>query len=415
MINRAVAPPFSEDFSFRLPVVEKLPLPNGVDFIFLPVQQDVVKLEVVFRAGKWFEPKNGVSHFTSILLDKGTKTKPAKEIAEYFDYYGASVEIVPGYDFVSVSLYTLSKNLSSVFPLFGEILSVPSFPENELALSQEIVTQELKINNRKNSFVASRLIRKNIFGDHHPYGISLSEIDVASLSVNDLQIFYHTFFSPFQVYLIGRVSTENLHYLTDYFSMPQAGTYSENPAEPHPLDLHFHQPVSDSLQTSIRMGKITLNRSAAEYPQLLLLNHVLGGYFGSRLMKNIREEKGLTYGIHSGVHSFKNSSLFSIGADVNATNLSVATREIQKEIDRLKEEPLSRAELTVCKNHFLGSLQLEAANPFSVMEKIKTIYLNQLNPSFYDTLFQAVQHASANDLQLCAEKQLHSFHLVSVG
>ncbi|MBS1557563.1 MAG: insulinase family protein [Bacteroidetes bacterium] len=415
MINRAVAPPFSEDFSFHLPAADVLTLPNGVDFIFLPIQQDVVKLEVIFRAGKWVEPKKGISHFTSILLDKGTTTKSAQEIAEYFDYYGASVEVAPGNDFVSVSLYALSKNIDDVFPLFSEILSTPSFPEEELKLSQEIVIQELKINNQKNSFVASRLIRKNVFGDQHPYGISLNETDVTSLSVDDLQLFHHSFFYPFQVYLIGHVSTEKLHHLTDYFSALQTGAYSENQAEPHPLDLHFHQPVSGSLQTSIRMGKTTLNRSAAEYPPLLLLNHVLGGYFGSRLMKNIREEKGLTYGIHSGVHSFKNNSLFSIGADVNTPNLSVATREIQKEIDRLKEEPLSQAELTVCKNHFLGSLQLEAANPFSMMEKIKTIYLHQLNPSFYDTLFQAIQHTSANDLRHCAEKELHSFHLVSVG
>ncbi|MBS1487301.1 MAG: insulinase family protein [Bacteroidetes bacterium] len=415
MVSRSVAPPFSKDFSFQLPQPEIFILNNGVEFIFLPVKQDVIKLDVVFRAGRWHEPHKGISHFTSQLLDKGTHTKSAKEISEYIEYHGASIELTSGYDFSSASLYSLNKNFEEVFPLFADIVSTPSFPEAEFELSKEQFIQELKINNQKNSFVASRLIRKNIFGENHPYGQSMEEADVLRLSVADLQSFHASFFSPVQVYLIGNVDSKKITELIGHFSSREITHAAEKKSDVIPQGLSFHQPMPNSLQAAIRFGKTTIHRSDSEYPGQLLLIHLLGGYFGSRLMKNIREEKGLTYGIHASVHSFEKESMIAIGAEVNVNNLNLATDEILKEIDRLKDERVSDAELSVCKNHFLGSLQLDVANPFAAMDKIKAVHLNRLDKAFYEKLFQAVQSLSADDIQSGAKKYLHSFHQVSAG
>src|SRR6185369_13552294 len=128
MLNRSVAPVFSKTFSLDLPNPQIVKLPRAVDLVYLQgIQQEVFKLEVIFNAGKWQEPKPGLAHFTSIMLDKGVSGKSSREIAEVLDYYGAQVEISSGYDYVSISLYGLKKFVSEVLPIFIEILSDPAF------------------------------------------------------------------------------------------------------------------------------------------------------------------------------------------------------------------------------------------------------------------------------------------------
>lgn len=416
MIDRTVAPGFSKNFSFHLPQPEIFTLTNGIDLVFLPdVRQEIIKLEVVFSAGKWYEPQNGISHFTASLLDKGTPHQSAKEISEFFDYYGAHVEIISGYDYSSVSLYSLSKNLSKVFQLFGSILTSPTFPENELELHKKLSIQDLKVNNKKNSFVASRLLRKNIFGKDHPYGTSLEEHDVTAITIDQIRLFYRAKYSPTAIYLLGNIARPELKELIDYFSKLPVVKLSEKHIELNPFKENIHQPMPDSVQTSIRFGRTTINRLHPDFPSLLLLNHLLGGYFGSRLMKNIREEKGLTYGIYSSVQPLKQHCMMTIGADVNSEALLIITEEINKELNKLISHPVSEKELQVSKNHFLGNLQLEVSNPFSVMEKIKILKLYQLNSAFYYNLIQSVDSIDNKTLQACAANYLHSFQTVSVG
>jgi zinc protease len=178
---------------------------------------------------------------------------------------------------------------------------------------------------------------------------------------------------------------------------------------------HIQKP--ESIQSSIRLGKKTINRSNPDYPSLVLLNHILGGYFGSRLMKNIREEKGLTYGINSSIHALKNDAFLLIGTDVNKENRSLAVSEIKSEIKRLQEEDIDLAEVETAKHHLLGSLQLETANPFSVLEKIKTIRLHDLNSDFYSILFKGIQVSNPDKLTRIAQAHLNEnrFFELSVG
>jgi predicted Zn-dependent peptidase len=163
------------------------------------------------------------------------------------------------------------------------------------------------------------------------------------------------------------------------------------------------------------MGMRTINREHEDYFSLLLLNHLLGGYFGSRLMKNIREEKGLTYGIYSSLNPFRNDCLFSIGADVDKTNMELTLYEIKKEIEALNLYPVSQDELDIARNHLLGSIQLEMANPFSTFDKIKNIRLNQLRSEYYNSLFSAVKSANPGELQATAQKYFITNNLVQVA
>ena len=171
MLDRKTAPRHAEINSFHLPSPEIYTLSSGVPLVvFRGVSQHVLKIELVFKAGKWVESKNGLSYFTAQMLEKGTATKTSFEIADFFDRHGASIEISPGFDFVSVSLFSLTKNITKVLPLFLELVTSSVFPDDELTLQKEIFNQSLKINNEKTSYVASKLIRQHLFGKSHPYG-----------------------------------------------------------------------------------------------------------------------------------------------------------------------------------------------------------------------------------------------------
>src|SRR5437879_6317950 len=155
MLNRTSPPPFSKTSSFELPQPEIIQLNEALNFFFLNgLQQEVFKLEFIFKAGKWWEPKIGLSHFTALLLEKGTTSKSSIEIANLLDYYGAQIEVSPGYDFTSVSLYGLRRYFNETFPVLWEILTQPSFDQTEFDLQKDIFIQNLKVNNEKNSFVA---------------------------------------------------------------------------------------------------------------------------------------------------------------------------------------------------------------------------------------------------------------------
>jgi predicted Zn-dependent peptidase len=173
----------------------------------------------------------------------------------------------------------------------------------------------------------------------------------------------------------------------------------------------------ESVQSSLRLGLRMVKKSHPDFPHMLLLNHILGGYFGSRLMKNLREEKGLTYGIHSSLNALQRDGFFMIGADVNKENKELAFQEINREMMRLREERIGEEELTIAGNHFLGALQLEVANPFSATEKVKNIYLNQLPADYYQIIFDKVSTATPDELVEIAANHfaVENLYKVSVG
>lgn len=417
MLNRSIAPAFSGNFSFELPQPEIIRLNSSSELVFLHgLQQDVFKLEFVFKAGKWWEKKPGLSHFTSILLDKGTRSKSSKTIAAVLDYYGSQIEISPGYDFTSVSLFGLMKHFTSIFPLLTELLTESTFPEEELDLQKEIFVQNLKINNEKNSYVASKLLRKNIFGSQHPYGNSLEETDVATISSKDLAGHFTNHFSPCEIYLMGNFNQSEIQNLLKSIAFKnQSPSQTSFPVSSGQLVERVNK--AESVQSSIRLGKRVINRDHPDYFSLLLLNHILGGYFGSRLMKNIREEKGLTYGIYSSVNPFKNDCLFSIGADVGKEKTDLALSEIKSELQKLTSKLIAAEELDTAKNHFMGSLQLEIASPFSALDKIKNLRLNNLASDYYQKLFDSIRSATPTTLQSIANNYLLTDNLfeISVG
>jgi predicted Zn-dependent peptidase len=182
---------------------------------------------------------------------------------------------------------------------------------------------------------------------------------------------------------------------------------------------HFHQRIEKpgSVQSSIRMGKLAMNRNHQEYAEAVFVAHILGGYFGSRLMKNIREEKGLTYGIYASLHPLQHDGYLVIGADVNKENVDLTIDEISKELKNLRTQKISSEELHISKNHFIGSLQSEISTPFAHADKIKTIFLSGLPDDFYHNMVLTIDSITPDRIIEISTKHFHedSLNQVAVG
>jgi zinc protease len=419
MLDRTIAPPFNRSTSFGLIQPQKEILKNGAEAYFiLGGTQDVSKVEIVFPAGRWVEKVWGASYFTSNLLSKGTRKKSSFEIAHLLDLYGAHLEIQPGLDNVSVSLYILNKNFEPAVTLLLEMLTESIFPQAELDLLKSIYLQNLKINHEKTSFLASRLLRKKLFSETHPYGKELEEGDVVELREESLQRHYTDYFKQATIFVSGKVSDNNRALVAGIFS-----GFQRNVIDPKTFinqDSKNSREVvtkDGSVQSSIRFGRRSISKLHPDYLDALFFNHILGGYFGSRLMKNIREDKGLSYGISSSLHALKNDSYIVIGADVNRENLELTFNEIAKDLRKLRTEKIGNEELNIARNHFIGSLQLEITTSFAHADKIKNIVLFNLPLHYYQNMIDRVDAITAHDLLRIADEYFaeDTFLEVAVG
>lgn len=417
MLNRKNPPEFDQSTSFTLIEHEALKLPNGCELYFVPGgEQEVIKIEFIIKASKWSEPFPGISHFTSTLLPKGTANHNSKYISSTLDFLGIHLEIQPGFDFTSISFYGLSKNIPVALDLIIDILQNPSIPENELKQAKDIFLQGLKINLEKTSFLASREFRKMLFGEAHPYGRDIEISDLTSINRNELIQYHNEVYNDFIVFISGNISNNFRQIVIDKLShLAIKKTDDIQHLKANPEVLSFHIEKSENIQTSLRIGKNIIGRDHHDYPGFLLLNHILGGFFGSRLMKNIREEKGLTYGIHSSIHALLHSSYFVISADVNKENKDLTIQEIKKEIKQLQQAPILYNELLTARNHFIGSLQTELSSPFTHADKIKLLKLFNLPLDYFQVLIDSLFTLNQDQLKIIAEKHFCENQLIAVS
>jgi predicted Zn-dependent peptidase len=334
-----------------------------------------------------------------------------------FDQLGVHFSANSGFDFTTVTLYGLPSNVVRVLPLLSEVIQYSTFPSHEIEILAGQFIQNLKINLQKNSYVAGCMSREAIFGKLHPYGRDITVKDIEQVDRESITSFHQSRYSLQSIILSGRVSTVTSDAIIKVFDTHRAGHNSGVDHEISELKNTIKRENFDSVQSSIRLAKRTIQRIDPDYPSMLLLNHALGGYFGSRLMKSIREAKGLTYGIHSSIHSLKNASYFSIGTDVRKEDREAALDEIKYEITRLSGVIMDPNEFLTVKNHFIGSLQTELSTPFAHAEKVKTIILQGLSLTFYQELLTQIHNLTPEDLKVCAQKHLdaESLTVVSIG
>ena len=310
-MNRTQAPEIKLIESVSLPQFQLLHLDNGVPvYVINEGEQEVVKLELMYKAGKWFEEKNLVSDFTNRMLREGTAKHNAKAIADKFDFYGANINTGAGFETAGVTLYSLTKQIDHLLELLLEIFTESTFPEREFETIVTNKKQKLAVELKKNEYLANRNFVNALYGQNHPYGRVTEFEHYDQMTTADLKAFFKKYYHPANLTIIlsGKFDEQLIKKINQFFGAKGNGgekaseniTHNIEPAK----ELIQHVEKADSVQSAVVLGNISINKKHPDFLKLSVLNTVFGGYFGSRLMGNIREEKGYTYGIYSSFVSY---------------------------------------------------------------------------------------------------------------
>ncbi len=409
MLDRKIPPPHRtiERPHFPWPQSEKLK--EGIPFFVLNAGlQPIIKLELVFDSGVWHEPYNSVAYFTAKMLSEGTQHRSAQAIARYFDQYGAHFSIKVRFDTCSLSLVTLSKHLVPMLELLAELLLEPSFLEVRLDHLKLLKKQKLKVQEKKNSSVARKQLRKVLFGSSYPYGQQMTSRAISDITSAQLQRYYQDqLLAGCRVFVSGLINDQALQTIQQHLQLLPVKTpqlVSHDWSNPGPA--HVQIPQKESLQTALCLGKVLEVKKHPDYLPLLFLNKLLGGYFGSRLMRNLREKKGYTYGVSSRIIPLRYASYLLVATEIIQGQTQAAIQEIEQEIKILQTVPVSAKELSTLQNYLLGNFLATVNDPFSIMEKFKLVYLHGLDMTYYEQLYEVVMHASAPQVMALANQYL---------
>ncbi|HIF15176.1 MAG TPA: insulinase family protein [Bacteroidetes bacterium] len=422
LLQRHIAPKTSEITKFEIIEAQTHQLSNGIKLFSIDAgTEEVIRIEWLIRAGASYQEKILTASTLSKILKEGTAKMNSSQINELLDFHGASLSASATAEHIVVVLYSLTKHLDTLLPLVKDILTNATLPENELSLAMQKSISLLNINNNKNSFVARNMLDKYIYGNHNPYGYYPEGDDFSKVKRANIVSYYNEQFTKqaWDIIASGKLSKSTLNLIKHTFK-----DVSFENIKPKRLKTEFslHKQKQtlikkpDSKQASIAIGMRTIKRNEPEYPGFSLLNTVLGGYFGSRLMQNIREDKGYTYGVYSVLKSMTMSGQWGIYTDVGIDVYESALNEIYIEIERLKKEHISLEELHLVKNYIAGTFLSSIDGPFALANKFKSIYLFDLDYSYFDRFLSDIKNITPKKLNALANKYLdNSYHQVVVA
>ena len=423
-LNRKITPEYHQIKEIPIIRAEKHHLSNNVPLYTINAGSlDIIKIEFIFKAGSWFEPIPLVSSATNAMLNEGTTNRTSEQISETFDYYGAFFHLNVDKDTASIVLFTLKKYLSETLTVIEDIIKNSIFPEKEFEVYINKLKQHFIIEKNKVKTLARDKFLESLFGKNHPYGSEISLENFDQVTTDQLIDFYKKFYyaKNCQIIVAGKIDSNLINIFEKYFGKNDwkgNGSFFDRPIPvTSPKQGEYYVKKDKTVQSAIRIGKVLFNKLHPDYPGMLVLNTILGGYFGSRLMKNIREEKGYTYGISSLIISLHHSGYLTIASEVGADIYKDAIKEIYKEIKNLREKPVPLDELTLVKNYLLGELLRMFDGPFALADSFRSILEYGLNYDFFNKGIDTVKNITPEEILSLARKYLNegSFTQVVAG
>lgn len=412
-INRKNPPVIKDAVEFKLELkpYEKYTLRNGVDVYAIDAgAEEVVQIEWVYYAGNWYEEQNLVAASANFLLRNGTSKKTAFEINEHFEYYGAYLNRSCYNETATITLHSLTKHVPELLPVVKEIVTDSIFPQQELNIYRQNMKQRLNVNLKKADFIAGRLIDAYLYGEQHPYGRFSSFEAFDALEQQALVDFYKQYYlsGKLIMFVAGKLPKNLFQLLEDNFGdLPcQPLKVGEVPVQMAEEKKYRVTNDPNGMQGSIRMATPFPNRHHPDFLKTQVLNIVFGGFFGSRLMSNIREEKGYTYGIHSYLQNHIQQTAWMISTEAGRDVCEATIAEVYKEMERLRTEPVGEEELSLVRNFMIGSILGDLDGPFHIINRWKNIILNGVPEDYFYRQMNVIKTVSAEELQELANKYL---------
>ena len=409
IIDRSIQPQVYGIQGVTLPPPAAHILPGGLPLYALNAgTEDVLRLELVFHAGVCCQSHPLMANICLQILQEGTKTRTAEEIAETLEFYGAYLNVAVDNDFATLSLHCMYEYLDELLPVLADIISNPVFPANRFDVLLNKHKQSYFVNLQKVDYLARRRFMTEMFGQNHPLGIQLNPQDFESITPQSVEMFYLRFYThgSIAVFLSGKADETAIRSVEKHlgFLSRQKTVSSDLQIVTNP-GLHI-EIKEDAVQSGIRLGCHTINRNHPDYAGLQVLNTVLGAYFGSRLMQSIREDLGYTYGIGSFIVPSLQHSYFAIGTETGSEVTMAALEAIEKEIEGLTVYPPDEEELSLVRNYMLGKLLKSTDGAFARADRMKTIVLYNLKSSFYEDYVNVIESISPEELLNLKDKYL---------
>lgn len=414
-LNRSKAPLIKDatEFDLKLKPYDKYILDNGVEVYAVNAgTQEVLSLELVFSAGNWFEQQNNVAAATNFLIKNGTTNKTAFQINEHFDYHGSHLSRACYNETSTIVLHCIDRHFTTHLPVIAEMITDAIYPQSELDLFKQNMKQRLTVNLKKCDFVAGRLIDEYVFGKNHPYGVYSNDEHYDALEQSQLLDYYK------QYYTKGRCIIFAAGLLPANFEQELNKTIGQLPLNQTEIPSIIH-PVSpaaekkyriindpNGVQGAIRLAQPFPNRHHPDFQPVQVLNTIFGGFFGSRLMSNIREDKGYTYGIHSYVVNHLSTTAWMVSTEAGRDVCEATINEIYNEMKDLREELVDEEELQLVKNYLIGTILGDLDGPFHIIGRWKNLILNGLDEQYFYKSVNIIKNISAKELQELANKYL---------
>lgn len=416
MLDRNIQPSIVDAVSFDLKLrkCEQYQLDNQIPVYSMNAgTQDVLMIEWVFKAGNWFEQKNIVAGTTNFLLKNGTSNKTAYQINDHFEFHGAYLNRACYNETATITLHCLAKHINELLPVVAELITESIFPEEELATYKQNQKQKLSVSLKKCDFIANRLIDEYIYGFHHPYGKYTSTLDYDQLNKEELIAYFNRFYAEGHctIFTAGKIPSDLQQQLNTYFGgLPlQQRPIPNIQYNLQPAIEKKQQIINDEngVQGAIRIARPFPNKHHPDYQKTQILNSVFGGFFGSRLMSNIREDKGYTYGIHSYIQNHVGETAWMISTEAGRDVCEATITEVYKEMEILQNELIDEEELSLVKNYMLGTVLGDLDGPFQLIARWKNYVLNNLDENYFYNSIQTIKSTTAEELQKLAKKYLN--------
>lgn len=418
---RTTTPQIQRITDFEVKEAVEHQLDNGLRVYVMNAGDDeVLRLEFLFPTGCAGAHSYMETYAAITLADAGTSKRRADEIAAGFDYYGSWYNSEPSTEVVQYHLYTTNRFFPEALPLFFEVVSDPVYPQREISSWKQRSMQHLAVNREKTSWICRRNFYQKLFGPESPYGFHAVEEDYTRLTDSGIIHQSLKYRSPGEalVVLSGKVTSEALLALGSLPVTFQHIPEFSMPAAPHPSinrdNRRLHIEKENSVQCTVMIGKRTISKNHPDFIPLTIINTLFGGYFGSRLMSNVREDKGYTYSISSGIQTYRNESVFSIFTETGKEVTSKAIDEIYHEMERLCSEPVPADELALLKNYISGHFVRGFDGPFALANFFKNLKFHGLEYDYLKNYLSVLNNIEPDDLMVLAQKYFDPESMIEV-
>lgn len=423
MLDRTTPPAIRPMERFSLAVPDRCRLRNGILLNVLQMgDEDVIRFDVLMRGGQWCQEQPLQSIFTNRMLREGTRSYSSAQIAERLDFYGAWLDLSSSVNCNIVTLYTLGKYFERSVEILASILKEPVFPDEELSVVVNTNKRQYLVNAQRVESIARQWLARALFGAEHPLGHMKEAEDYDRITPETLRRFYETHYhsSNCTLYVSGKVTGNALRCIEQHFGNAPWGREGAVPsvlptfALQTTTEKRLFVEKPEALQSAVRLGSFTIGQLHPDYAKMKVLTTLFGGYFGSRLMSNIREEKGYTYGIAAGLVHYPGIGMIIVGTEAANEYVEPLIREVYHEMDRLCEEPVPADELEMVKNYLMGDLCRTYESAFSISDAWIMQDTSGLPDDFLERTAEAICATRPEELLQAARTHLRKENFLEI-